>query len=116
MKLFRLVLSTERTDYVVTNDMAQDAAQAAKEKRSLIWKIEQFHRQAKQVTGVEKCQCRKQRAQRNHMGCAMLVWVRLNRLARQTGQTPSSGYCPIICVSNSVSLLSACLLRKSYPF
>ena len=51
------------------------------------WKIEQFHREAKQVTGVENCQCRKQRAQRNHIGCAMLVWVRLNRLARQTGQT-----------------------------
>ena len=87
MKLFRLVLSTKRTDYVVTNDMAQDAAQAAKEKGGLSWKIEQFHREAKQVTGVENCQCRKQRAQRNHIGCAILVWVRLNRLARQTGQT-----------------------------
>ena len=87
MKLFRLVLSTERTDYVVTNDMAQDAAQAAKEKRGLSWKVEQFHREVKQVTGVENCQCRKQRAQRNYIGCAMLVWVRLNRLARQTGQT-----------------------------
>ena len=87
VKLFRLVLSTKRTDYVVTNDMAQDSAQAAREKRGLSWKIEQFHREAKQVTGVENCQCRKQRAQRNHIGCAMLVWVRLNQLARQTGQT-----------------------------
>ena len=53
VKLFRLVLSTKRIDYVVTNDMAQDSAQAAKEKRGLSWKIEQFHREAKQVTGVE---------------------------------------------------------------
>ena len=87
VKLFRLVHSTKRTDYVVTNDIAQDSAQAAKEKRSLGWKIEQFHHEAKQVTGVENCQCHKQRAQRNHIGCAMLVWVRLVRLARQTGQT-----------------------------
>ena len=87
MKLFRLVHSTKRTDYVVTNDMAQDSAQAAKEKRGLSWKIEQFHREVKQVTGVENCQCRKQRAQCNHIDCAMLVWVRPNWLARQTGQT-----------------------------
>jgi len=62
VKVFRLVLSSKRTDYVVTNDINQDSAQAAKDNRGLCWKIEQFHREAKQVTGVEKCQCRKQRA------------------------------------------------------
>ena len=81
LKLFRLVLSTKRTDYVVTNDLDQDSAQAAQDKRSLCWKIEQFHREVKQITGIERCQCRKQRAQRNHIGCAILVWVHLNRLA-----------------------------------
>ena len=87
MKVFRLVLSSKRTDYVVTNDINQDSAQAAKDNRGLCWKIEQFHREAKQVTGVEKCQCRKQRAQRNHIGCSILVWVQLKRLAHQTGKT-----------------------------
>ena len=87
VKLFRLVLSTKRTDYVVTNDLKQDSAQAAQEKRGLCWKIEQFHREAKQVTGIEKCQCRNQRAQRNHIGCAMLVWVQLHKLARQSKKT-----------------------------
>jgi len=87
VKLFRLVLSTKRTDYIVTNDKDQNSAQAAQDKRSLCWKIEQFHREAKQVTGVERCQCRTQRAQRNHIGCAILVWVGLKRLAHQTGKT-----------------------------
>jgi len=36
---------------------------------------------------VEKCQCRKQRAQRNHIGRSILVWVQLKRLAHQTGKT-----------------------------
>ena len=67
VKLFRLVLSTKRTDYIVTNDKDQNSAQAAQDKRGLCWKIEQFHREAKQVTGLEKCQCRTQRAQRNHI-------------------------------------------------
>jgi macrodomain Ter protein organizer (MatP/YcbG family) len=51
------------------------------------WKIAQLHRGSKQVTGLEACQCRKARIQRNHIGCAFLVWVRLNALAKQVGQT-----------------------------
>lgn len=51
------------------------------------WKIEQFHREFKQLTGIEKNQCRKARIQRNHIACAMLVWLRLTDIARTTGQT-----------------------------
>jgi hypothetical protein len=82
VKLFRLAVSTHRTDYVVTNDLTQNDTQATKEESALRWKIEQFHREAKQVTGLEGCQCRSQRAQRNHIACAMLVWVRLNHQAQ----------------------------------
>ena len=32
-------------------------------------------------------ECRKQRIQRNHIACAMLVWARLKQLAYQTGET-----------------------------
>lgn len=87
VKLFRLVLSAERTDYVATNDLAQDSAQAAQEACGLRWKIEQFHREAKQTTGIEGCQARRQRIQRNHIGCALLVWVRLKRVAEETQQS-----------------------------
>ena len=45
VKLFRLVLSTKRTDHVATNDMTQDSTQAAQEVCGLRWKIEQFHRE-----------------------------------------------------------------------
>ena len=48
------------------------------------WKIEEFHRELKQLTGVESCQCRKARIQRNHISCAMLVWLRLKDLAYKT--------------------------------
>jgi hypothetical protein len=36
-------------------------------------KIEELHREVKQVTAIEKCQCRKARAQRNHIACAMMA-------------------------------------------
>jgi hypothetical protein len=87
VKLFRLVLSSKRTDYVATNDLAQDSTQATQEVCALRWKIEQFHRETKQVTGIEGCQCRLARIQRNHIGCAVLVWVRLKQVAQETAST-----------------------------
>jgi hypothetical protein len=87
VKLFRVVLSPQRTDYVVTNDLAQDDTQATQEACGLRWKIEQFHRETKQLTGLEGCQCRKARIVRNHIGCAILVWVRLKQIAWDTQQT-----------------------------
>lgn len=87
VKLFRVVLSTKRTDYVVTNDMAQDNTQAVQEVCGFRWKVEQFHRETKQLTGLEGCQCRKARIVRNHISCAILVWVRLKQVANETKQT-----------------------------
>ena len=91
VKLFRLVLSTHGNplgaDFVVTNDMAQDDTQATQEVCGLRWKIEQFHRETKQLTGLEGCQCRLARIVRNHIACAMLVWVRLKHLASQSQQS-----------------------------
>jgi hypothetical protein len=87
VKLFRVVLSTKRTDYVVTNDMAQDDTQAVQEVCGFRWKVEQFHRETKQLTGLEGCQCRQARIVRNHIACAILVWVRLKQVANETKQT-----------------------------
>jgi len=87
VKLFRVVLSTQRTDYVVTNDLTQNDIQAVQDVCGLRWKIEQFHRETKQVTGLEACQCRKARIVRNHIGCAILVWVRLKQVAHETQRT-----------------------------
>ncbi len=82
VKLFRVARSTTRTDLVVTNDLTQATTSAAQEACGWRWKIEQFHREAKQLTGLEGCQCRKARILRNHITCAMLVWVRLKQVAQ----------------------------------
>lgn len=87
MKMFRVPISTNRTDYVVTNDPSQHCSDDTKKVCAIRWLIEQFHRELKQLTGVERCECRKQRIQRNHIACAMLVWVRLKQIAYNTGQT-----------------------------
>jgi hypothetical protein len=87
VQLFRVEVSTHRTDDVVTNDQAQDSTEATQEVCGFRWKIEQLHREGKQVTGLERCQCRTARIQRNHIGCAFLVWGWLKELAVQTGRT-----------------------------
>lgn len=89
VRLFRVLLSTERTDYeyIVTNDLTQADTMAAQEESGHRWKVEQFPREEKQLTGIGDCECRLNRSQRNHLCCAMLVWVCLKNLAYQTGQT-----------------------------
>ena len=87
VRLFRVAVSTHRTDWVVTNDQTQEATEATQEACGFRWKIEPLHREGTQVTGLERCKCRKARIQRNPIGCAFLVWVRLKALAGQTGRT-----------------------------
>ncbi len=62
------------------------AASVAK-RQLLRRKVEQFHRETKQLTGLEGCQCRQARIVRAHTACAVLVWIRLKEIANQTEQT-----------------------------
>lgn len=87
LHLFRLVLSNQRTDYVVTNDETAMTTHETREVCAVRWRIEEVHREAKQVTGLESCQCRTARIQRNHIACCFLVWYRLKDLAYKTGRT-----------------------------
>lgn len=88
VKLFKLVATNGDIEWVVTNHLAAhmtremviDAVQVR-------WQVEEFHRSFKQLTGAEKCQCRKANAQRNHLACCYLAWVSLAQHARRLGQT-----------------------------
>ena len=51
------------------------------------WKIEEFHREIKQLTGLEFCQCRLAKIPKNHIACAMLVWNYLKKMANILGIT-----------------------------
>ena len=87
VKLFRVVASDNRTDWVITNDLVQHSTDDAQKVCAIRWKIEQFNRELKQVTKVEKCQCRKAHIQRNHIACAVFVSIRLTILARASMTT-----------------------------
>jgi hypothetical protein len=85
--LFRVAVSTHRTDYVGSNDQAQASPAATPEACGGRWKSAQWHRAGKQVTGLEGCQCRTARIQRHHSGGALLEGGSLKELAAHTGRT-----------------------------
>jgi Transposase DDE domain len=87
VKLFCVPVSTNRTDYVVTNDLTQGSADGVRKASAIRWKIEEFHRELKQTTGIEKCQARKQRSQRNHINLCMQAWMVMKTAARQANIT-----------------------------
>ena len=87
VKLFRVVASNGDTEYLVTNDLTQCSSEDAQKENAIRWKIEQFHREEKQLTGIEKCQCQLNRSQRNHILCSIRVWICLANNSYQTGRT-----------------------------
>ena len=58
LKRFRVRVSTHRTDYLVTNEVKPRDTVAAEQESSVRWTVEPFHRERKQLTGVQAYQCR----------------------------------------------------------
>lgn len=87
VKLFRVQVSANRTEHVVTNDMTQNSTNDTRKECAIRWKIEELHRELKQLTGIEKCQARNRRIQKNHIASALLVWAKLKQIACKTGKT-----------------------------
>ena len=72
--VFRFVGKNGRTDYIGTNkeDPSRDLIEKIIKAR---WKIEVYHRELKQTCGLERCQSRTGRAQRNHIFLAISAWI-----------------------------------------
>ncbi len=88
VQLFKLVATNGDIDWVITNSSAETlTAQVAQDANDVRWQIEELHRSLKQLTGTEKCQCRKARSQRNHLACCYHAWLSLKVKARQLNKT-----------------------------
>jgi len=88
VKLFKLVATNGDIDWIITNDLNEHlTTPVIKTTNDLRWQIESFHRELKQLTGSEKCQCRKARSQRNHLACCYFAWWSLKIYAKKTLKT-----------------------------
>lgn len=84
VKVFRVVAPNGDTTHWATNDLGMDEATRLAF-GELSWSIEEYHRGLKQFTGVERCQVRAAQGQRNHIGCALRAFVRLEYHRFTTG-------------------------------
>ena len=88
VRLFKVVATNSNIDWVITNDLDETVTmQVAQEANDVRWQVERFHRELKQLTGSEKCQCRKARSQRNHLACCYHAWLSLKVHAKSLEKT-----------------------------
>lgn len=88
VRLFKLVAPDGDIEWVITNNdgpnFTIDGVKAQQKRR---WAIEPFHREVKQLTGSERCQCRKAQSQRNHLACCYHAWLTLKVKAQELQTT-----------------------------
>ncbi|MEM6282423.1 MAG: transposase [Chloroflexota bacterium] len=87
VRLFKIVAPNGDVDRVITNSDAPLSADDVQNENAVRWQVEQLHRELKQLTGIEKCQCRKQRPQRNHIACCYQAWLAIKVKADCVGKT-----------------------------
>ena len=88
VQLFKVVATDGDIDWVITNSPDETlTVQVAQDTNNVRWQIEELHRGLKQLTGTEKCQCRKGRSQRTHLACCYHAWLSLKVKASLLGKT-----------------------------
>lgn len=75
VKVFGIATPNGGTAYWATNDLGMTDLTRV-QFADCSWAIEHYHRGIKQCTGIERCQCRTARAQRNHIGLALRAFLR----------------------------------------
>ncbi len=88
VQLFKVVAPNGDIDWVITNHPEGTfTTPDVQDENARRWQIEQLHRELKQLTGSEKCECRKARSQRNHLACCYHAWLSLKVKALELGKT-----------------------------
>jgi hypothetical protein len=87
VQLFKLVATNGDVEWAITNRLDDVDRHFMQDELKVRWQIEQLHRELKQLTGTESCQCRKQRSQRNHLACCYQAWLSIKVKALQLAKT-----------------------------
>ena len=87
VRLFKVVAPDGDIEWVITNRPGSISTDFIQNENAVRWQIEQMHRELKQLTGTEKCECRSQRSQRNHLACCYQAWLAIKVMATKLNQT-----------------------------
>lgn len=84
IRVFRAVATNGDAEYWATGELHRGALQRQQYKE-FSWRIEEYHRGLKQFCGAERCQARRAKAQRNHIGLSLRAFLRLECHCFATG-------------------------------
>jgi hypothetical protein len=84
--VFRFEAKNGRTDYTATN-MDNPSRSIVEGFLRSRWSIEVYHRELKQTCGIESCQARTGRAQRNHIFLSIAAWLDRHRRKSLEGES-----------------------------
>lgn len=84
VRVFRIEAKDGTAEYWATSNLEMDESERLR-LADASWRIEEYHRGLKQVTKVERCQCRTGTAQRNYIGLALRAFVVVERWCFRTG-------------------------------
>ena len=84
VKVFKIAAKDGSIEYQATNMLNMDELKRL-QLSDFSWTIENYHRGLKQFCGVEKCQVRAFRGQRNHIGLAIRTFLRFESFNLKTG-------------------------------
>jgi len=87
VRLFKVVATNGDVEWVITNHPALTKAHLVQEANEVRWQVEQMHRELKQLTGTEKCECRGARSQRNHLALCYQAWLAIKLKAKALHKT-----------------------------
>jgi hypothetical protein len=82
--VFRIVAKDGTTEHWATSHLPMGELERLRLAEAS-WRIEEYHRGLKQVTNVERCQCRTAAAQRGHIGLALRAFAVVERWCFRTG-------------------------------
>ena len=74
--MFRVVATNGDTAYGATSALGRAALTRLKY-GEFSWRIEEYHRGIKPFCGVERCQARRAKAQRHHIGLSLRAFLRM---------------------------------------
>lgn len=76
IKVFKIVVTENHIEYWATNELQMTELTRLKFTQ-FSWMIETYHRGIKQFCGIERCQARSAKAQRNHIELALRAFLRI---------------------------------------
>jgi SRSO17 transposase len=87
VRLFKVVATNGEVEWMITNHPALTNSPLVQEANEVRWQVEQMHRELKQLTGTEKCECRQARSQRNHIALCYQAWLAIKLKAKALNKT-----------------------------